>query len=130
MTTYALNCQSGKNDHKQRLLYEQNTKLERVIQFGNEADNLGRDIKVNLDGQTAQMRKAQDNTRKIGGELAISNRLLNIIKKNEMKNKITLYCVIFFLLVSIGLIVYFKFFTLAIKVQSASPLYICFRVRP
>ena len=77
--------------------------------MGNEADNMGRDIKVNLAGKTDQLRHASSNTKVIGGELTISNRLLNQIRRAEMRNKIILYLVVFFLLVSIGLIVYFKF---------------------
>ena len=77
--------------------------------MGSEADNMGRDIKVNLAGQTDQLRRASANTKVIGGELSISNRLLNQIRRSEMRNKIILYCVVIFLVVSIGLIVYFKF---------------------
>ena len=71
---------------------------------------MGRDIKINLYGQSEKMGRAGDNLGNMQGELTISNRLLNIIRRNEMRNKITLYCVVLFLLISVVLILYFKFF--------------------
>ena len=42
--------QSGKSDHKGRLLYQQNNKLEGAIAIGRDAENMARDTKINLAG--------------------------------------------------------------------------------
>ena len=46
---------------------------------------------------------------RVKGELTFSNRVLEVIKRNEIKNKLILYAVVIFLVVSILFIVYFKF---------------------
>ena len=52
------------------------------------------------------MNKIGSNLGNISGEMTLANRLLTLIKKERLKNKLLLYGVILFLVVSLGIIIY------------------------
>jgi hypothetical protein len=80
-------------------MMNQNSKLNEALRVGNECEDMARDIKVNLGGQSETMKnKIMRNLRGIQGELTLSNRFMINIKKERMKNKILFYGVIVVLL--------------------------------
>ena len=76
------------------LLSDQNKKLTHAIRVGREAEVVAKDTKVQLYSDTEKMEKLRVNVRNIDGELTISDKLLNIIKKNETRNSLILYTVV------------------------------------
>ena len=85
------------NDHKQFLLKQgdqrlanQNKRLQDAIAIGSEAEVEARDIKINLEGQTRQLEGTRDNVNRINGHLAQGSRLIDVMRRHEMKNKIIL----------------------------------------
>mmetsp|Transcript_7771 Transcript_7771/g.7337 ORF Transcript_7771/g.7337 Transcript_7771/m.7337 type:complete len:106 (-) Transcript_7771:40-357(-) len=87
-----------------------NNKLRNVVAIGEEAERVARDTKVNLHSNSDKLRNIQGNVNRVRTELTLSDRLINIIRRNETKNKIILYCIILFLLIAAIVIVYFGVF--------------------
>ena len=83
--------------------------LEDAKRVGYEAENIAGDIKVNLAGQTDKIKKIHSNVHQISGNLTVSNRIMDAIKRGNMKNKLILYFVVLMLIASVALIIYFKF---------------------
>lgn len=75
-----------------------NKKLDEALRVGNECEDMARDIKVNLGGQSETMKnKIMKNLRGINQELTLSNRWMLKIKKERLKNKMLIYAVLFIL---------------------------------
>jgi len=88
-------------------IQENNRQLENAKMVGLECEEVARDIKFNLAGQSDKMQNSiLRNLKGIQGETGIANRLLTIIKKERMKNKIILYSVLAFLIASVLYILY------------------------
>ena len=91
-------------------LSKNNNKLRNAIIVGNETEIVARDTKINLHSNTDKLQGIQSNMGRVKRELTISDKLINIIKRNEQRNKIIIYCVILFLIIAVGIIVYFGIF--------------------
>ncbi len=83
------------NDGKQQLLNsgnsamaKQNMKLEEAVRFGEEAEVQARDIKVDLEGQTSKLENMGRNIGGINRNLHQGSKLIDIMKRHEMKNKL------------------------------------------
>ena len=72
-------------------LSDQNRKLHNAIRVGNEAEVVAKDTKVQLHADGEKMERMRRNIGNINGELKVSDKLLNIIKKNESRNSLILY---------------------------------------
>ena len=90
------------------LLSDQNRKLNNAIRVGNEAEIIAKDTKFNLAADTEKFIKIKDNIGRIDREVSLSDKLLDIIKKNETRNRCLLYTVAFIIILGILLLVYFK----------------------
>ena len=88
-------------------LSKNNNKLGNAIRIGNEADQVARDIKLGLSSQSDKLEKMGNNMGRLQSQLSISNRIINVIWRNEIKNKVILYWVIISLIVGIGVLIYF-----------------------
>jgi hypothetical protein len=102
------------NEHKKHLLNpegsklsRQNNRLHEAIQIGSEAEIEARDIKLNLEGQTRQLEDIDGNVHRLQGNLSMSNRMIDVMRRHEMKSKMLLYCVIITLILGVLIIGYF-----------------------
>ena len=84
--------------------------LNNAIKIGREAENTAADTKLNLQSNTEKLGKTRDKVFRLHGQLSQSNKLVDVIRRQEMKNKIIVYCVVLFLLIAIGIIAYFEVF--------------------
>jgi hypothetical protein len=81
--------------------------LENAKAVGLSCEDTAHDIKVNLAKQTDQMQnKILKNLVGIQGQTNIANRLLTVIKKERMKNRLILYSIFAFLIVAVVFILY------------------------
>ena len=55
--------------------------------------------------------RAIKNTKETRSDLGESNNLLSTMKKNIVKNKVLLYCILFLLVIAVIVIIYIKYFT-------------------
>ena len=99
-----------KVDRYLQSLSKNNNKLSQAISIGNETENVARDIKIGLHSNTEKLHKTHRNVGRIQTQLSLSNKLIDVIRRNEMKNKIILYTVVCFLILAIVLIMYFSIF--------------------
>ena len=103
-------------DQKQSLLgakaqlSDQNRLLGQAIRVGQEAENVAKDTKINLQGDTEKMERMRDNVRRIQGEVSFSDKMLDIIKRNESRNSLILYAVVILVVAGILLLLFFKIF--------------------
>ena len=87
-------------------IHENNRQLENAKMVGLQCEEVARDIKFNLAGQTDKMQNSiLRNLKSIQGETGIANRLLTMIKKERMKNKLVLYSILVFLVISVLVII-------------------------
>lgn len=106
--------EGGSETDKKRLLgkhnqmSDQNYRLGQAIRIGNEAEIIAKDTKIHLQADTEKLDRMHNNVRNINGELTMSDKLLNAIKKNESRNRIMLYTVVFIIFSAIVLLVVFK----------------------
>lgn len=91
------------------ILSDQNKKLQNAIAVGYEAENVAKDTKLNLQGDTEKMNKMRDNLGRIQNDMSLSDKLLDVIKWNEQKNSIILYGVVWILVTAIIAVFVYKF---------------------
>ncbi|CAI2376060.1 unnamed protein product [Moneuplotes crassus] len=91
-------------------LSDQQNKLNQAIRVGHEAEVIAKDTKFNLAKDTDKMQKIRQNLGKVDGEMTVSDRLLDIIKKNESRNRCVLYSVAFTIVGAILLLVFLRIF--------------------
>ena len=70
---------------------------------------MAKDIKVNLNSNTDKIERANNNVMRIQTQLGLADRLINIISRNEKRNTLILYWVIFMIVLGIAIIVFLKF---------------------
>ena len=112
------NWSASENDseagQKQRLLgakaqlSDQNRLLGQAIRVGHEAENVAKDTKINLQGDTDKMERMRGNIMRIQGEVSFSDKMLDIIKRNESRNSLILYTVVALVVAGILLLLFFK----------------------
>ena len=91
----------------ERVLLHQRNKLEEAKQVGRECEDMARDIKFNLRSQTDKLEnKTLKNLYGMQRDMIKSNRLLNLIKKARMKNKLILYGIVAMLIICVIFIGY------------------------
>ena len=92
------------------MIRENNSMLGNAKRVGSECEDMANDIKFNLSKQTNQMQNSVlKNLYSIQGETTVANRLLNVIKKERMKNRLVFYTVLAAVAFAIIFILY-KFF--------------------
>ena len=108
-TVMGVNYDIETNDHNQNQhllnaqnnhMNDQNNKLKDAVMFAEQAELDARDIKVNLDRNARSLQNANDNVHRINGELTKGSRLIDTMRRHEMKNRIILYCVIAILILA------------------------------
>ena len=108
-TIMGVNYDIETNDHNQNQhllnaqnnhMNGQNNKLKDAVMFAEQAELDARDIKVNLDRNARSLQNANDNVHRINGELTKGSRLIDTMRRHEMKNRIILYCVIAILILA------------------------------
>ena len=108
-TVMGVNYDIETNDHNQNQhllnaqnnhMNGQNNKLKDAVMFAEQAELDARDIKVNLDRNARSLQNANDNVHRINGELTKGSRLIDTMRRHEMKNRIILYCVIAILILA------------------------------
>jgi len=104
-------------EHKRKMgnkQYQQLTKnnknLNDAISIGRGAESTAIDTKLNLQSNNEKLSNTRDNVFRMQGELSKSNRIVDVIRRNELKNKIIVYGVVIFLIAAIGVIAYFEVF--------------------
>lgn len=96
-------------DHKDRMIRENNRQLEHAKSVGYACEDMATDVKINLAGQSDKMQNSVlKNLHSIQGETTVANRVMNLIKKERMKNRIILYSVILLLVIAIVFITIFR----------------------
>ena len=114
-TVMGVNYDIETNDHNQNQhllnaqnnhMNGQNNKLKDAVMFAEQAELDARDIKVNLDRNARSLQNANDNVHRINGELTKGSRLIDTMRRHEMKNRIILYCVIAILILAALIIGY------------------------
>mmetsp|Transcript_10966 Transcript_10966/g.9699 ORF Transcript_10966/g.9699 Transcript_10966/m.9699 type:complete len:92 (+) Transcript_10966:313-588(+) len=85
------------NEHKVQLLnngsrklLKQNQDLENAVRIGEEAEVEARDIKLNLENNTNQLAGIGNNVRRMNDQLSVGSKLIDVMKRHEMKNKFIL----------------------------------------
>mmetsp|Transcript_21036 Transcript_21036/g.23421 ORF Transcript_21036/g.23421 Transcript_21036/m.23421 type:complete len:104 (+) Transcript_21036:278-589(+) len=68
-------------------LSDQNHRLKHAIKVGNEAEVVAKDTMINLEAGTNKMHNIRDNIGRVNKEMTLSDKLLDIIKKNESRNR-------------------------------------------
>mmetsp|Transcript_5951 Transcript_5951/g.5110 ORF Transcript_5951/g.5110 Transcript_5951/m.5110 type:complete len:155 (+) Transcript_5951:213-677(+) len=101
---------SRKVDRYLNNLSRNNNKLRDAIVVGEEAETVARDTKLNMSSNTNKMIKTSDNMGRMNRELRQGEKLIDIIRRNEMKNKLILYIIVVILILAAALIVYFGVF--------------------
>lgn len=92
---------------QEKLIRENNRALDNAKTVGLACEDIALDIKVNLKGQTEKMQHSTlKNLYEIQGETTIANRLMTIIKKERLKNRIVLYSVLILLILAVAFIIY------------------------
>ena len=76
------------NGNKQ--LFKQNQSLEDAVRIGEEAEIEARDIKLNLEGHTSQLESIGNNVGRLNGHLSKGAKLIDTMRRHEMKNKVIL----------------------------------------
>ncbi|CAI2379089.1 unnamed protein product [Moneuplotes crassus] len=106
--------EENKNEGKQTLLnsgnqalLKQNQKLQDAVRFGEEAEIQARDIKIDLEGQTAKLENVNRNIGGVNNNLHQGNKLIDVMKRHEMKNKLLLLCVCVTVVMGILICAYF-----------------------
>ena len=77
--------------------------MQEAIRIGSEAEVEARDIKLNLEGQSRQLEDIDDDVHRIDGNLTQSNRMLDLMRRHELKSRLLLYCVMITIIIG-GLI--------------------------
>ena len=81
--------------------------MDNAKSVGLACEDIANDIKINMNAQTDKMQNSiLKNLYGIQGETTLANRLLNVIKKERMKNRIVLYSIVLFLIISVVIIFY------------------------
>eukprot|EP01016_Furgasonia_blochmanni_P006045 TRINITY_DN12408_c0_g1_i2.p1 TRINITY_DN12408_c0_g1~~TRINITY_DN12408_c0_g1_i2.p1 ORF type:complete len:231 (+),score=45.08 TRINITY_DN12408_c0_g1_i2:64-756(+) len=107
---------SANGDPKEKLLEKgspitrQNQKLEEAKRVAYETDQISVDIQKELGRQTGVLKTAITNVRKTDSELSMSHGLIKSMQARITKNKLTLYAVLFILLIGVFIIFYSRFF--------------------
>lgn len=92
---------------KEMMIRENNRALDQAKQVGLACEDTANDIKINLAKQTDKMQNSVlKNLLGIQGETNIANRLLTVIKKERMKNRLIMYSVFAFLIIAVIFILY------------------------
>eukprot|EP00357_Protocruzia_adherens_P014367 CAMPEP_0115015028 /NCGR_PEP_ID=MMETSP0216-20121206/26490_1 /TAXON_ID=223996 /ORGANISM="Protocruzia adherens, Strain Boccale" /LENGTH=256 /DNA_ID=CAMNT_0002385001 /DNA_START=78 /DNA_END=848 /DNA_ORIENTATION=- len=101
-------------DHKQSLLsvnekhMQQNYNLEMARRTGETTKEVANGIEVELQRQRETLTRATENVRRVDHDVSKSNRLIDRMRRNALKNKVILCCVVVFLFIALGVIVYWR----------------------
>jgi hypothetical protein len=80
-----------KVDQYLKSLSKNNNRLSQAIRVGSETENVARDIKLGLNSNSEKLNRASHNVGRVQTQLALSNKLVDIIRRNELRNRIVLY---------------------------------------
>ena len=92
-----------------KILSDNNKKLNNAIVVGYEAEVVAKDTKINLQGDSEKMVKMGDKLHRIDVDVGSSDKLVDIIKWNEQKNSIILYGTIWILVSWVLAVFIYKF---------------------
>ncbi|CAI2376390.1 unnamed protein product [Moneuplotes crassus] len=91
-------------------LSDQHNKLNQVIRVGHETEVIAQDTKFNLAKDTEKMQRIRDNIGRVDDEMTISDKLIDIIRRNESRNRFILYSVAFVIVAAILIMLFAKIF--------------------
>ena len=106
------------DDHKSRLimstkiLENSNQSLEKATRILNEAELIGIDTASKLREQGHRIRKMDDDLDSVNQKVRHGGRILGKMSRREIIIKITIICVILFLLIIIGVIISYMLYKL------------------
>ena len=86
-----LENEGEKVDQYLKSLSKNNNRLSQAIRVGSETENVARDIKLGLNSNSEKLNRASHNVGRVQTQLALSNKLVDIIRRNELRNRIVLY---------------------------------------
>lgn len=94
-------------NREEQVLRDNNRELDKAKSVGLAMEDMASDIKFNLHQQTDKMQnKILKNLYNIQGDTTIANRLMNLIKKERMKNKIIMYAIMIFMAIAVIFVIY------------------------
>eukprot|EP01017_Pseudomicrothorax_dubius_P044112 TRINITY_DN7425_c0_g3_i2.p1 TRINITY_DN7425_c0_g3~~TRINITY_DN7425_c0_g3_i2.p1 ORF type:complete len:144 (+),score=25.58 TRINITY_DN7425_c0_g3_i2:42-434(+) len=111
----SLEITPGSTTGKEKLLdrgvqvADQNKKLAEAKKHAYESEDVAINIQRELNRHTEVIRRAISNSQQADQEIGKSNNLLNSISRRMMMNKITLYAVLAFIVLTIIIIIWAKF---------------------
>jgi len=108
-------------DHRQKILAgtakldETSERLSNVQRIGAETEHIGVTILGEMHGQTRQLEGVRDNLDLVGDNVTKGRRILSSMGRRVVTNKLILVLIILVLLLTNGLIIYFKWINRFVK---------------